>query len=410
MRLTFLVLALLVALPGCGDPGPPFDVEGEGGVPVDVAFFSDVPFVPVTHEDDPPRDFLLDTGSPATLLDPDAYALPEGNHHPERFSFLGITALSPPLGVLDLFGDELEVGGILGGDVLRWFAVTVDYRAAQAVLYPALDGAVPDFGTDLAPAIQIGFALRGGGLLPLTPTDDLPVPATRILVSLLLEGRVVQAVLDTGASSVVLDEGLFDDLFTERPDRPLFHGLQVITVDGALDTELSRAATLSLQEAPQASQRTSVEIMTVRGSVALESVSIEVGRQVDALLGGAYLRWFQTTLDYPAQVLTLRAYQTADHVNPAEWQTVGFTWVETAPGQVWVNTVYPDTHAETAGLQTGDRILTAGDHDIALVGRAGVEAAVDASALGDRVPFTFDRDGAPYQADVEIEDLLPAFE
>lgn len=394
----------------CGDRDEPFRYEGAGGVPVSVTFTSDVPVAQVTVDEDTPRGFLLDTGSPVTVLDPDVYPLPEGRLRPARLSMLGITALSPLVGVLDLFDDELSVAGVLGGDLLRHFALTVDYRAASVVLYPALHGGVPPCGDDLDPAVQTGFTLRGGGVLSLTSDEDLPVPATRIVVTLLLEGREIDAVLDTGATSVVLRESLYDALATERPERPSLQGLEVITVDGALATELSRAADLALADAPEASRRTSVETMVVQGSVALDGVSAEVGRPVDALLGAAYLRWFQLTVDYPARRLTLRPYRTPDHVDPDAWITVGFNWYETDSGAVWVDRVVPGTAAETAGLRAGDRILRAGDRDITQEGRFGVEAAVDASALGDEVPFTLERGGASYQVDVEIEDLLPAFE
>ncbi len=414
-RAALLALAALtlLLLGACGGGEEPLRYEGEGATAVPLTFYSDVPRVPAQVDDGAPRALLLDTGSPATLLDPDAYPLPAGRYRPARLATLGITFLEPPLGVLDLFGtalDDLGVAGILGGDLLRPFALTVDYRGAVALLLPDLDGAVPAHGADLAPALQVGFALRGGGWLRLTEQQDLQVPATRVVVPLWIEDHAVDAVLDTGATSVVLRESLYDALAAARPQRPVLRGLQVITVDGPADIELSRASSVALQDAPQASAVTSVETLAVRGSVALAGVSEEVGRQVDALLGASYLRYFQLTVDYPTRTLTLQRYPDPYHVDPAEWVGVGFTWEQTALGEVRVEAVLPDTSAAAEGLRPGDRILQAGDHDITVEGALGVEHAVDASALGEAIPFTLERDGSPYDASVLLEDLLPDFE
>jgi hypothetical protein len=411
--LAALAAPILLPLGGCGGGEEPLRYEGEGATPVPLTFYSDVPQVSARVDDGAPRALLLDTGSPATLLDPDAYPVPAGRYRPAHLATLGITFLEPPLGVLDLFGgslDDLGVAGILGGDLLRPFALTVDYRGAVAVLFPALDGAIPEHGADLAPALQVGFSLRGGGWLRLTDQQDLSVPATRVVVPLWIEDHPVEAVLDTGATSVVLREPLYDALAAARPGRPTLRGLQVITVDGPADIELSRATSVALQDAPQQSAVTSVETLVVRGSVALAGVSEEVGGEVDALLGASYLRYFQLTVDYPARTLTLQRYPDPYHVDPDEWVGVGFTWEQTAPGQVWVDAVLPDTSAAAEGLRPGDRVLQAGDHDVTAEGALGVEQAVDASAVGEAIPFTLERDGSPYDASVLLEDLLPDFE
>jgi hypothetical protein len=365
--------------------------------------------VEVSLDEGPPRAFLLDTGSPATLLSPSSYGLEEGIHRPASVGMLGITVLEPTIGALELFAGELSISGILGGDLLRRFALTLDYRDALALLWVDLKGGVPAHGEGLEEATQVSLSLLGGGYLSLSSTERLLVPATRLVVPILVEGEEILAVVDTGASMLVLDEDLLDSLLASRPTRPRLLGLEVITADGARPAEISRAARVTLEDAEGPAELASVSFLSVRGSTALAGLSAEVGRKVEALLGGSYLRSFQVTLDYPARRLTLQRYAEPTHIHPREWISVGFTFAQVAIGHVVVEALFQGSDAEDRGVSPGDRILSAGGRDITSLGAAAVQAAVDASELGDRVPFTFARGASTYDASVLIEDLLPEF-
>lgn len=420
-----IVLTLALVSVRCGGHDD-FRYEGTGSTPFPITFVADVPLARVTVDDQPEQLFLLDTGSPGTLLDPAALEpapLP-GRARLGRLSLLGVTILDPEVGVDALFGDGFATAGIVGGDVLGHFALTLDYQSARAVLWPHLGGALPPLESETLPdPAQLPFARLGGGAIRLPNGDTLSVGATRVTLWLSVEGHPALGVVDTGASLTVLDEPLYQTLLVECPDRPRLTGLRVLTLEGAVEAQISRAARMALLDADPRDQAppadataipgaalASVPILVLEGSQALAGLSAETGRTVQVLLGASFLRAFQITVDYPAETLTLQRYRTLDHIDPEEWVSVGFTWNRDPTGPVLVEAVMGDTDAEAQGLQAGDEILTAGAHDITLEGSGGVQAAVDASALGDRVVFRLERDSAPYDAAVRIEDLLPPFE
>ncbi len=408
-----LVLVPVLALAACPSQSSdePLEYVGDPGVAVPVTFYSDVPQVDVALEGAPPLSFLLDTGAPATILDTSAQGLEPGVYEVASLDLLGITVLRHDCAALALFGGSLSVGGIVGGDILRHFALVLDYRDATATLLVDLDGATPPGGEDLSQAVDAPFQLLGGGLLSTPSGDSLQVRATRVVVPLEVEGHEVLAVVDTGASTVVLDEPLYELLSEERPDRPVLEGLGVLTVESEQPVVLTRLARLSLggagSEGP--AERASVVAMAVLGSDSLAQISLETGRQIDALLGASFLRYYRLTVDYPARKLTLQAYPDPSHVQVHEYVSVGFSWEQT-PGGVLVDRVLPSFDAEAQGLLSGDRILTAGPFDIQAAGAGGVAAAVESTALGDRVRFTMERGDATAVYEILVEDLLPDFQ
>jgi len=412
-RQTLTLLGCIVALHAC--PAPeysfPLDYTGEPGLAVPVTYYSDVPQVEVVVDSGPPYEFLLDTGAPATILDGSVYGMPAGIYPSSTLHALGITVLDLDCAVLNLFGGALTVGGIVGGDILSHFALTLDYRGAWATLFVDLDGAPPPGGGDFGPVTSRSFELRGGGLLSTGPGGNLRVPPTRVVLPLDLEGHDVMAVLDTGASSVVIDEGLYWELLEWRPERPLLEGFEVLTVEAAQDAVITRLASLRVAGPGGIdAEQTSVPALVVLGSEALQHLSAETGRQVQVLLGGAFLRYYQLTIDYPAQQVTLQPYLDTDHVDPDEYVGVGFTWEQIAAGNVVVDRVIPDSDAAQQGVAAGDRILTAGPYNVLLTGEGGVGSAVASSLLGDTVSFTLERNDATALYEILIEDLLPTFE
>ncbi len=407
-----LLLGLLSASPGC--PAPTyefhFDYTGEPGVAVPITFYSDVPLAEVALDGGEPMDFLIDTGAPATILDLSVFGLNEGVIPTETVETLGITVLGLECAALNLFGGSLDVGGIVGGDILRNFALTLDYRGALATLFVDLDGQAPPGGTDLGPAASTPFDLRGGGLLG-TSNGALRVAPTRVVLTLNIEGHDVLAVLDTGASSVVLDENLYWELLEWRPERPVLEGFEVLTVDSAQDAVITRVASVSVSgpDGPSVAQQ-SVPALVILGSNALQHLSAETGRQVRVLLGGAFLRFYQVTIDYPAERLTLQPYLNPDHVDPEEYMGVGFTYEQISIGNVVVDAIIPGSDAEQQGVAEGDRILTAGPYNILLTGEGGIGSAVNDANEGDTVTFTLERNDATALYDIVVEDLLPPFQ
>jgi S1-C subfamily serine protease len=140
-----------------------------------------------------------------------------------------------------------------------------------------------------------------------------------------------------------------------------------------------------------------------------ESVSAEVGAPVVAILGGTYLRWFLTTMDFPRQSMTLRAYREPDHIDPAEFVAVGFT-LEPRGGEWVIGRVIPGTDAEAEGLLAGQQVLTLDGTSTAGLGRAEVDALVAGFSLGEELPVGVLQGQEMVEVLVSVEDLLPEFE
>ena len=401
-------LAICVMLLGvaCGsEPSETLRYSGEPGTPTSVTFSSDVPLVTVTVNQLSTRQFLLDTGSPATLLDNSSFGLSLGVFTPDSFDLLGISVHELRCGALDLFDGELLVGGIVGGDILKHFAVTLDYRGELATLWEVAPDP-PAAASAVDPAVTIPFELRGGGILEISASEALHVGATRVVVPLRLDGHAVYGVLDTGASLVVLSETLYDTLLADQPQRPVLSGLKVLTVDGARETALTRVARFQVETL----EATSIPVMIVRNSLAFSFLSSEVDRPIDVLLGASFLRAHQLTIDYPARRLILQRYSNQDHIAPLEYVGVGFSYAAADGGAVVIDSVFLETDAYAQGLQEGDLILTADEFDISLTGLGGMVSVLDSARQGDRVAFTIGRGASSIDVDVLVEDLLPHFE
>jgi predicted aspartyl protease len=301
-RLAALATALLL---GCGGGGG----GGGGGGAAGTAATSDVVggavnngvmSVPVSVEGAAEQPFVVDTGSVMTRLDP------------TRFAGLGIQpgldqVSSLDVGTLHLMNVEIvaatlcgammmcrgsEPAGLLGGDILINYRVTIDYR-----------GGVVTFGVFTPPAgvgppVMASFALEGGGQGTIGG-KPVTLAATRVSLAVVLEGRTMQMVLDTGSSTIILRPDVYDALVADGRAQS---SIDVATVLGTQQAPLTRVHSVAVGDAVQS------EVDAVRAPLDVEALELEVGHRVDGLLGGAFLSAYATTLDYPARTLTLRPY------------------------------------------------------------------------------------------------------
>jgi len=187
-----------------------------------------------------------------------------------------------------------QPAGLLGGDVLIDFAVTIDYRA-QTVGFDAAS-----MVTGLGAPARTAFNLEGGGQVTIPgTTGTITVPPTRIAVSVTIEGVVHPMVLDTGSSQIVLRPDLYDSIVADGRSQDTTN---VSTVSGTTTEPTTRLETVSVAGATQSN------VAAVRSPLDLQLLSGEVGHPVDGLLGGSYLAHYLLTLDYPGRQLTLQAY------------------------------------------------------------------------------------------------------
>jgi hypothetical protein len=78
----------------------------------------------------------------------------------------------------------------------------------------------------------------------------------------------------------------------------------------------------------------------------LTQLAQEVGHPIEGLLGGTYLREFLVTIAYPSKGLTLRRYDTRDHIHD-EFDRVGILLSQQADGSFATAYIFPGSDAAT---------------------------------------------------------------
>jgi hypothetical protein len=400
--------ALLAVLAACGDGG--LQWEGTFGAPVSADIALSTPVIDAVVDDTLTGRFLVDTGAPYTILDTDSFPIEDGAHDIALDAFgvsffdydvVAYDALPFPMG-------STPLAGIIGGDLLRNFAFALDYQGARAWLFDEWDGA-PPADVDLAGAAAMDIELRGGGNYIVPGTCDggcglIDIPATRIVVSAMFEGEPVLALVDTGATAVVLSDTLVDAL--GDAGRPRLDGVTVGTATGPRTAYFTRIGSLELGGSVSLG---SVPSLVVPGWDLFDAISSEVDADVQAIIGGSALRHFVTTIDYPSRELVLAEYADPSHIDPREFVRPGFELVRS--GERWVvSDVYDSSDAEAQGVRSGETVAELGGTPIGALEEAEVLQLLDGYAVGGLVPVGLQRVAGLETVDVMMEDLLPEYE
>lgn len=399
-----LVAALVVAACGGDDT---LEYDGVAGRPTTASFAGWVPSVGASA-DGVDATLLVDSGAPLTLLDNDHFtALDDGAHAVDlTVGELGFPGL--PVLAFDVINytqsREPSLDGLIGGDILGAFAFSLDYAGGRIWLDDA-DRELPDEADPAAldGAAEVEADVAGGGVFGI-PGGTREVGATRFLVRAEVEDlpEPFWVLVDTGASSVVLANQVADLLSTEG--RPRLDGVTVGTAEGVQTAYFTRVGSMRLGD----SALDSVPVLVLPDDGIFESMSQEVDREVRAVVGGTYLRWFLATLDYPGGRLILRPYREPSHIDPDEFVGVGFE-IDPSANQWRVSTVYPGTDAEAEGLEVGEVVYSLDGREISGLASGEVDAVVAGFGLGEELPVGIERDGAMTEVLVRVEDLLPAF-
>jgi hypothetical protein len=380
---------------------------GTAGQPVAADFSALVPEVAVRVGDDGgERAFLCDSGSQLTFVDTTSFpALAPGKQRLDLFAF-ALEFPGYPGAAFDAFGDDDRVAGLIGGDLLRHFAFTMDYAGDRVWLSDPYDPSAQ--AVDAGDEIRLPMTVRGGGrgFIPGCRDDcSLGLPATRIVVRASFEdlARPIWAVIDSGASTVVMSEELMAALALDEA-RPILSGVRVATPEGERAAVLTRVWRVDLGGGAAVDD---VPVMRVPGWGALEAISAEVGLPVSALIGGSLLRHFLTTLDYQRGELRLRRY----HLPPVPaGEFVGPALSFARLNQDWfLREVYPEHDAFAKGLRPGDLIEEL--DGMPLFGQPGevIDAALARFQLGDLVPLRWRRGTQTGAVEVLVEDFLPSY-
>ncbi|MBX7101983.1 MAG: aspartyl protease family protein [Myxococcaceae bacterium] len=379
---------------GSGATGPcferPLEVTGMEGMPLGAQILGNTYVAPVTLGKSPGR-MLFDTGAPITFGDPTAFT-------GETFAS-GVGAMKLQLGTIVLPSAPVvnypagltlpdgRLGGIVGGDVMCHFLTRFDAKASSLTLGEA---ALPS-GLDGPVTVKVPVMGGGKGRLPSGEVVDLA--GTRIIVKVNLEGTERTLMLDSGASYTVLTDSLFTTLTGDG--RKTVNGLTATTVMGSQGLKLARARRLAVGTAVQQGG-----IVATGAPALLAALQVEVGSQVDGLLGGTFLREFLVSIDYRKGELTLARYQSESHVKD-EMVRAGVILRNATGGGFEVGVSFAGTDAAAKGLSVGTKVTAIDGKSLAGLDAQQVDGLL-LGAVGDTRTFTL----ASGDVAVKVEDVI----
>jgi hypothetical protein len=385
-----------------------------------------------TSEIEPDLNFgvLIDTGSPTVLIDPSFFEqMPAMVTNADIDTTINLSLLDssgnpvvtldaiPALQLSSAMMDEIGLGGILGGNVLRQFSIQLDYAAPMMEGFCLGCASGPRDDVE-SPGATVPFALEGGsgdqqGQVELTSTL-MPnvgfIPPTRIPVTVTIEGVDHPFILDSGASEVSVRSTLYSSLVEDGRAQLMNFGIQ--TVEGGSNASVTRAKTImvggeTVADAPVMS------IMSDPPDDLLKQIGLEIDpsgkKLIDGLLGGSFLRNFLVTIDYPNGQLHLQRYDTETWVD--EFQRIGIDIAGLPDSdRHWyaINVVYPGTDAAKQGLVAGDEILSIDGTLLDGLGWLAADNLLDgAVGTSKTVVYSTTDTSAQQTLSVLVDDLIP---
>jgi len=394
------ILACLLAL-GCGSAksGVTVDVAGTQGLPIPATNVSDILVVDLSVGD-AHATAVVDTGSPIVALDPSSFTgahLPNGAGNISTLTLGALTFTNQSVVGANLIASpdpSIPIGGSLGCGILCAFAVSLDYRGSTVTL-----GSAPGPANVASPGTSVPFSLEGGGSETISGVPGSVVfPASRIAVSVTVEGKPYSFIVDTGSSFMLLRQALFTSLVADG--RAQIGGIGTATVG-----QESTSAVTRLRSVVVGGEEVTGLVGNDDSSLesVLDGIASEVGHDVDGLVGGSFLREFYVTVDYPGGALVLRRY-TANGPSYDSFDRVGVA-VTPANGTTpaTVSQVFPGTDAASKGLAVGDLVLAIDGQPLATLGSTAVNALLSGD-VGSSKTLEL---GTMTSVSVAVDDILP---
>jgi Aspartyl protease len=419
------ILALALAVASCGSSEKKYEVTGMLGIPSSTVVGANLIFVDAAVNGSPEQTsfgVLIDSGSPVVLIDPEMFGLAPPTSASDvqtniDFGLIrddNVVATIKQIPVVQLSSammDDIGFGGILGGNVMRQFSIQLDYSAPMGHGFCLGCASAPRDDVE-SPGGLVPFSLRGGAHGPLalnsTVTTTVTTPATRVPVTVTIEGTDYPFILDTGASEVSVRGSVFAALTADG--RSQLNNFPITTVTGDSGASVTRTRTITVGGETIGD----VPVMTIPGDDLLNGISNEVDRsgntQIDGLLGGSFLRNFLVTVDYPKGQLHLQAYNTQTWVD--EFKRVGIGLAQTpATAAHWyaVGVVYPGTDAAAKGLTRGNEVISIDGMPLDGVDPVTADGLLDGTVGTTKTLVIAASDAAtPVTLEVTVDDLIPS--
>ncbi len=405
----FILVAAALAL-GCGSTGggggSNLNYTGTPGQPAQALLFSNVLLADLTVDGVAGQRVVVDTGSPVVLLSPASFpgiSIPDGSGTVASIGFGGLTFQQPPVLGANLLSSPdptIPIAGAFGCTILCNFAASFNYRDQQVVLGA---GATP---ANLQPSVDVPFQLEGGGIAQIQGVPGtVPFPPSRITLNANVEGTPHTIVVDTGASFVILRESVYSQITSDG--RTQLGGIQATSISGMSTATVTRLKSLVLGAAEVDGVAASADPAF---DTLLDGLANEIGRTVDGLVGGTFLREFLVTVDYPIRTLHFARWVDRSFIVD-EFERIGVDF-GAASGQGYaVGTVFQGTDAASKGVMTGDVIVAIDGQPLASVGPTAANLAL-AGTVGSTKMVQFGMASAPQLSGqtvaIRVDELLPA--
>jgi hypothetical protein len=313
---------------------------------------------------------IIDTGAPYSLLETSAFdgEVQEDVGSVDSLTIADVTLLHVPTVGQDLPGSPSRGGGLVGFTAFGQFPVSFNYRDRAVSLAggPQPEGLETD-------SVSIPFTLEGGGYGPVRRGGrPMEIPASRVVIPVLIEGEEHEVLVDTGASFVGLRKSVFDRLAADGRGQVEEH-VQLASSVSTTNVMRLRSVTvegMEIFDATAASSSRDAASNAPGMEDLLDSLTNEVGRPVDGLLGGVVLREFYLTMGYPEGRLSLTRYTTRDHIRD-QYRRVGIELAISSKGPPFtyaIGQIYDGTDAarqlESLGIRVGGEVLSVDDQPL----------------------------------------------
>lgn len=356
-RLAIALTVLTAVAVGCGGDSSPdtgFATMGMPGIPSPTRVGVNLVFADVAIDGHPGGRLAVDTGSPIMLVDATKFPglpAPPAKQWTGDLTLGQFTVNDVPLFRFQSGGgmDPLNFAGLLGGNVMQQFSVRFDYANPDRAFRLGMPEMEMETTGVEAPGTAVPFNLQGGGVGQFEG-QLVKIPATRIPLTVDVDGTALPFILDTGASETTVRSSVYATLTADG--RSQLTGLPITTVNGPTTASVTRVRTLTVA----GETVTNAAVMRI-GDDLLDGIQTEVRHPVDGLLGGNFLREFMVTIDYPRGTLHLQRYTTPPTVD--EFKRIG---VELGAGagahRYKVGVVYDGTDAKLKLVSVGDELVS----------------------------------------------------